>query len=268
MFRYGENDLCLSQYEFKLIEGLCEFWKKFETITSILSGETYSTVNLACVFRSELQSSLEEDDKDIPEIAELKNNMRKNFDNRFPMSELVCIGALLDPRCQNLVDVKEFLTKNGTTAFDLVKKWTKGIQFEKSLPKTKGNDLNLVEELVEKHSSLRYVKQTLMSENDVDREIFFLLSLAGNAKVDSIRNFWKIYSKQMPILSVLAKKILCIPMTSTPSERNFSIAGLIVNLRRSKLLPSNVDKILFIHNNYDFVKKIALQSFKLDNFQL
>lgn len=138
-----------------------------------MSGETYSTVNMACVFRSELQSSLEEDGKDLPEIAELKDNMRRNFDNRFPMSELICVGALLDPRCQNLVDVMEFLSENGTTAFDLIKKWTKDIRMEKSFPQTKEKDLNLVEELVEKHSSLRYVRQTLMSENDVDREIFF-----------------------------------------------------------------------------------------------
>lgn len=265
--RYGEDDLCLSQYEFKLIEALCTFWANFEKITSILSGETYSTVNMACVFRSELASSLEEDENDLPEIVELKQNMRKNFDKRFPMSELISVGALLDPRCQNLVEVKNYLAANGTTSFELLKKLSQEfVHCCSSVPKPK--NLNFVEELVERHSSLQFVKQTLRSESEVDREIYFLLSLAGNVEVDNIRMFWKSYAKQMPTLSILAKKVLCIPMTSTPSEGNFSIAGLIVNLRRSSLLPSNVNKILFIHNNYEFCKKIALNSLKIDDFQL
>lgn len=128
--------------------------------------------------------------------------------------------------------------------------------------------MNYVEELVEKHSNLQYVQNTVRSEVDVDREIHFLFSLAGNVEVKSIREFWKCYSKQMPILSILAKKNLCFPMTSTPSERNFSIAGLIVNIRRSSLLPCNVDKILFIHNNYEFCKTIAFKTLKMAQFEI
>lgn len=59
--KYGKDDLCLSQYEFKLIEALCSFRKPFEKITEILSGEKYSTINMTCLFRSELASLLEED---------------------------------------------------------------------------------------------------------------------------------------------------------------------------------------------------------------
>ena len=56
-------------------------------------------------------------------------------------------------------------------------------------------------------------------------------------------------------------------MTSTPSERNFSTTGLILNSRKSNILPSNVDKILFIHNNYEFCKKIVnrLHEFELED---
>lgn len=224
---------------------------------------------MACVFRSELSSLLEEDENDLAEIAELKQNMRSNFSNRFPMSELISVGALLDPRCQNLVDVKNYLAENGTISFGLLKKWAKEfVNFNDSVTKAQDKNLNFVEELEEKHSSLQFVQKTLQSEIDVDREIYFLLSLAGNVEVDNIRLFWKSYAKQMPTLSMLAKKVLSIPMTSTPSERNFSIAGLIVNLRRSSLLPGNVNKILFIHNNYEFCKKIALTSLKIDNFEL
>lgn len=235
-----------------------------------MSGETYSTINMACVFRSELKSFLEEDVKDLPEVAELKANMRLNFNLRFPMSDLFVVASLLDPRLQHLAVIKTFLRENGTTEFELLKQWATQCLPTSCSAKTskKSAEQNLVEELVEKHSSLAYLKQCMRSEAELDGEIYLLLSLGGNTKFQNIRLFWQKYSKQLPNLTVLARKILCIPMTSTPSERNFSIAGLIVNLRRSSLLPSNVDKIIFIHNNYNFCKNIALETLRVENFEL
>ena len=54
-------------------------------------------------------------------------------------------------------------------------------------------------------------------------------------------------------------------MTSTPSERNFSISGLIVNSRKAALLPSNLDKMVFVHNNYEFYKNIAREKFEIQD---
>ena len=50
-------------------------------------------------------------------------------------------------------------------------------------------------------------------------------------------------------LSTVAKEVLCVPGTSTPSERAFSAAGLVVNQQRAALLPKNVDAILFLNKN-------------------
>jgi len=87
----------------------------------------------------------------------------------------------------------------------LLKKWAKK-HTDKSndglLPKSKDKNLNFVEEMIEKH-----LKTTMRSEGDVDREIYLLLSLSSNVEVDQIRGFWKMYSKQMPTLSLLAKSV-------------------------------------------------------------
>ena len=45
--------------------------------------------------------------------------------------------------------------------------------------------------------------------------------------------------------------MLHIPATSVPAERIFSLAGHVVRLRRSKLLPTNVNKFVFLHKNLD-----------------
>ncbi|KYN50374.1 hypothetical protein ALC57_00011, partial [Trachymyrmex cornetzi] len=55
----------------------------------------------------------------------------------------------------------------------------------------------------------------------------------------------------------LAKKVLCTPATSTPSERVFSIAGLLINNKRSSVCPSTVNKVIFIHDNYELCKQIC-----------
>ena len=52
-----------------------------------------------------------------------------------------------------------------------------------------------------------------------------------------------------PHLSKMARKYLGIVATSVPSERLFSVTGNIVNSKRSSLDPSNVEKLVFSHDN-------------------
>ncbi len=60
---------------------------------------------------------------------------------------------------------------------------------------------------------------------------------------------WEQNHFHLPQLQELARKYLCIPGTSVPSERLFSKAGEVVAARRSNLKPCNVDKILFLNKN-------------------
>lgn len=68
-------------------------------------------------------------------------------------------------------------------------------------------------------------------------------------KDEPILEFWKKNVKKYPDLSILAKKILCVPASSASSERNFSTAGIVVDKRRSNIKPNKVDALLFMHDN-------------------
>ena len=46
---------------------------------------------------------------------------------------------------------------------------------------------------------------------------------------------------------------LCIPASSTSSERAFSVANNIVTKRRNRLLPENVQMLTFLKNNFEYV---------------
>lgn len=61
--------------------------------------------------------------------------------------------------------------------------------------------------------------------------------------------WWKEHQVNFPRLSRLACRYLCVPATSTPSERLFSAAGNIVTCQRSCLKPERVDMLLFLSKN-------------------
>ncbi|KAH9374697.1 hypothetical protein HPB48_011003 [Haemaphysalis longicornis] len=76
-------------------------------------------------------------------------------------------------------------------------------------------------------------------------------------------DFWREHEKEFPKLALLSKRILCIPATSSSSERNLSAAGYIMQARRTSLSAAgyimqtrriclkkeSVANLLFLHKN-------------------
>ena len=60
-------------------------------------------------------------------------------------------------------------------------------------------------------------------------------------------SWWRENDKRFPQLSKVARCLLNIRATSTPSGRVFSVAGLTVNKLRSSLKPKNVDSLVFLN---------------------
>lgn len=62
--------------------------------------------------------------------------------------------------------------------------------------------------------------------------------------------WWRINSSIYPKLAKLARSVLCIPASSSSSERVFSAAGRTIDQRRTSLKPDTVDAILFLHDDH------------------
>ena len=71
-------------------------------------------------------------------------------------------------------------------------------------------------------------------------------------KVDTLV-WWKSYHSQLPLLADLAREWLCIPMSSSSSERLFSASGNIISNKRTSLDPATAKKLTLVKVNYDLV---------------
>ena len=57
------------------------------------------------------------------------------------------------------------------------------------------------------------------------------------------------------LLSQLAFHILCIPATSAPAERVFSVAGLTIAKDRARLAPQTANELIFLHDAIPALQK-------------
>ncbi|CAF2224075.1 unnamed protein product [Rotaria magnacalcarata] len=92
------------------------------------------------------------------------------------------------------------------------------------------------------------------SEDDVDEMERYAKAKLVISNGESVLQWWKKWSINYPMLSVLARSLLGIPASLCTSQRIFSATGRILEERRQNLGDDIVDDILFIRN----FKKILL----------
>ena len=61
--------------------------------------------------------------------------------------------------------------------------------------------------------------------------------------------WWKSHDSCYKYLPLLAQKIFCVTATSVASERIFSTASNIIHEKRCRVIPKNVNKLIFLHEN-------------------
>ncbi|XP_030012474.1 zinc finger BED domain-containing protein 1-like [Sphaeramia orbicularis] len=76
----------------------------------------------------------------------------------------------------------------------------------------------------------------------------YLQALGPDSETDPLE-WWKQHEMNFPLVARLAKKYLCIPATSSSSERAFSASGNIITCKRSCLKPNTVDQLVFLALN-------------------
>ena len=67
--------------------------------------------------------------------------------------------------------------------------------------------------------------------------------------------FWKIYENQFPSLAALAKKLFVIANSQAAIERIFSIAGILLTMKRCSMSPKNLSRMVKLKKNFLAIKE-------------
>lgn len=105
---------------------------------------------------------------------------------------------------------------------------------------------NVWEFLQSKVSSIQSQSTVTSSANALIRQY---LNIPHQDLKCNIYTFWDQHKSVLYPLGHIAEKYSIIPATSVPAERIFSKACQILSARRNRLLPENVDILIFLRKN-------------------
>lgn len=184
---------------------------------------------------------------------------------RFPTTNEMICAAILDPSVQNSVAITEYLDEKGVTREDVVKAYARDnnicidecdevdntCEIPEAEPPLKMHVMgNLKAYLLKRHAVVKNAPaRSIASEIRKFREVEIDVN-----NEPPILNFWKMNEEKFPLLSKIAKVIFGQPVSTAKSETSFSTAGAVITAKRSRLDPMKVEKILFIHDNYNLMK--------------
>ena len=228
-----------------MAEELIKVLEPFEVATTFLSYEENlslsSTLPVLFGLIDGLKETPEKEDESLPAaINEFKRIVAEELNRRWKLEHLdtstpFVLAPLVDPRFKLLESlnetdkrlikteiVKQMNNFSGAVHMDLESvevtrdKESEGVPVRKKRKKVTALDKLLGPEKEEKSLTATEELEQYLAEKTVKRK-------------SNPLHWWRENDKRFPQLSKVARCLLNIPATSTPSERVFSVAGLTVN---------------------------------------
>ena len=260
------SDLMPTDAEISNMEGFVEAMQPFAEITEVMGKEKQVSFSAVRLFLFKLLSiHLIEKASDSSVMKQIKQVVKSDLEDRYSDLHLMMLlnkACFLDPRFKSLSFLSEedrkgvllsveeeaahikteMVSSKGESAAD-----GPGPSMKKA--KQESKFLSLLADVLDNDTTLS-THADISPQETANKEIQKYLCIDANREENPTR-WWKNYCTQLPLLSTMARKYLCIPATSVPSERAFSTAGNIVNAKRSCLLPENTNILTFLAQNLD-----------------
>ncbi|XP_057948280.1 zinc finger BED domain-containing protein RICESLEEPER 2-like [Malania oleifera] len=224
---------CPSNEEWNRAEVICNFLKPFYDMTKLFSGSDYPTSNLyfSNIWKIQLHllETMENPDCIVNGMAA---KMKEKFDKYWKCYSVVLAFAIvLDLRYK--LQFVEFC-------------------YSKIDSSTSRQKLNLLRQKLYSlfqdyaNKSKSSLESTTSSTGDLYLEEP-RLNRVEHAEMDILR-YWKDNRFRYPDLSLMARDVLTIPITSVASESAFSIGAQVLNKYRRSLLPENAGALITTRN--------------------
>ena len=279
---------CIYTFEEQLtIERMVTVLAPFERATTILCADQTPTLQKVVPIITKLERCLALSDEDTPALKAMKTTMKQQLDNRCEAKDLILLACVLNPFtkdmgflpavesarahsllrekvCQKNVHIKKegepsepqedasslpFLPEAETGA-DKSDEPTPEVPAAKPYSKLADMD-DWLDDIVFAGTSKTDIN--LLGAQEVERYLTAeVRQNSQSGEVQTLLEWWAQNEFLYPRIAVLAKKYLAVPATSVPSERVFSLAGIIVNKKRSRLSPTNIDTMIFMNKNISY----------------
>ena len=266
----SDRYLDLRNEQWALAEELVKVLEPFEVATTFFSYEENSSLSSTLPVLFGLIDGLDEapknEDEPLPAaVSEFKRIVADEITRRWELENLdistpFVLAPLVDPRFKLLESLNE--TDKRLIKAEIVKQMNDYLGLVQTHTDPEGVDSVEVStrnaesegEPVKKKAKITALDKLLGPEKEevsltTTEELEQYLAEKMVKRKTNPLTWWKENEKRFPQLSKLARCLLNIPATSTPSERIFSVAGLTVNKQRCSLKPKNVDSLVFLNKN-------------------
>ncbi|KAJ0508003.1 putative HAT dimerization domain, ribonuclease H-like superfamily, hAT-like transposase, RNase-H [Helianthus annuus] len=247
-----------SEQEWTRVETITKFLKPFYNITTLFSGNSYPTSNLYFYNVWKIQKCIEDQMDNVDKvISDMAKEMKKKFDKYWEnYSMILSFAVVLDPRykfelvefffkklnmeekvCKEKLDIIfKGIHKLYDTEYGVLSRTTSSTARSSNICVDTSDDMDGFESFTGEFRNVEKKKSQLDMYLEEDR-------LNREEELD-ILQYWKDNQGRYPQLSLMARDILSIPITTVASESSFSIGGRVLSKYRSSLRSSNVEALL------------------------
>ncbi|XP_073488938.1 E3 SUMO-protein ligase ZBED1-like [Aquarana catesbeiana] len=272
----GKHYLDLKPDQWSILEELSTALKPFECCTVFMSGQEYVTLSSVPALVKGLLRSNEGASFETSPLKSFQATATDQLQSRWKgiledAPNTVILSSALDPRFrrQKFLSPEQIINvqaKVQTEALALKREMvvqqqmtiTSSVTRDAAEPSTSTASHSLLGILLESGGSSEEEEGQLEEDihTQVRNEVQAYFAEKPLPKEGNPLNWWKGNQDKYPTLAKLAKSFLCIPGTSTPSERLFSAAGNIVCKKRASLSPEHVNMLTFLHSNAKFLEQL------------
>ena len=277
--------------EQSVVERLVSLLAPFEKATTILCSELVPTMHKVLPVVLKLRRAIEISADDNTVVKAVKRKMQSEMEKRTEEEDIVLLATVLNPftkefsLCPNLKDRAHQLLRHHAQSISSVpfsiqvkKEKDENAAARSELPALptfpdEDEETDMEDNSIQENNNdcpskkiraadtedwLEDVmctgESTLNTQDIVEHEVSNYLgaSMRDEDANGTLLQWWEKNCFNYPRLAVMAKKFLCCQASSVPSERVFSFTGNLVNKKRCRLSPENIDTLVFLNKNMKF----------------
>ncbi|XP_019733295.1 zinc finger BED domain-containing protein 1-like isoform X3 [Hippocampus comes] len=254
-----------TRQDMKILESVNKALSPLMEFTDAFPGEEYVSVSyVKPVLHLFKQQILKSQDDDSPLTRTIKEGILNYLHDKYAddaTEKLLDMAMLLDPRFKTAYTKAEridLMKTRAATEIELLVAGGETAATAASTPAPFADESELPTAKKAKKSLSSYFKKAAApncqstskpSRAAVQLELTMYLQTADLDPEEDPRVWWRQHELHFPLVAKLAKKYLCIPATSFPSQQIFGASGNVVTWKRSWLKPERVDQLVFLSVN-------------------